>query len=78
LTMPIAWKGTIVQYAGRLHRAYPGKRDARIYDYVDTEVPVLRRMYSKRLSAYRKMGYTTAANTPPDLQASDKVRLWRS
>jgi superfamily II DNA or RNA helicase len=61
LTMPIAWKGTVVQYAGRLHRAHPAKRDARIYDYVDGDVPVLRRMYGKRLRAYRNMGYSTDA-----------------
>lgn len=61
LAMPIAWKGTVVQYAGRLHRAHPAKRNARIYDYVDSDVPVLRRMYAKRLRAYRKMGYTTGA-----------------
>lgn len=59
LAMPIAWKGTVVQYAGRLHRTHPTKRDARIYDYVDGDVPVLRRMYAKRLRAYRKMGYVT-------------------
>jgi superfamily II DNA or RNA helicase len=57
LTMPIAWKGTVVQYAGRLHRAHAAKRDIRIYDYVDSEVPVLRRMYAKRLRTYREMGY---------------------
>ena len=61
LTMPIAWKGTVVQYAGRLHRAHPAKCDARIYDYVDSHVPVLRRMYGKRIHAYRKMGYSTDA-----------------
>jgi superfamily II DNA or RNA helicase len=61
LAMPIAWKGTVVQYAGRLHRAHPGKRDIRIYDYVDTHVPVLRRMHAKRLRAYEDMGYTTTA-----------------
>jgi superfamily II DNA or RNA helicase len=61
LTMPIAWKGTVVQYAGRLHRAHPAKRDARIIDYVDADVPVLRRMYAKRLKAYKKMGYATDA-----------------
>lgn len=57
LGMPIAWKGTVVQYAGRLHRAFPGKRDALIYDYVDAELPVLRRMFAKRLKAYRSLGY---------------------
>ena len=58
LTMPIAWKGTVVQYAGRLHRSHPGKREACIYDYVDVEVPVLRRMFAKRARSYRAMSYT--------------------
>jgi superfamily II DNA or RNA helicase len=58
LAMPIAWRGTVVQYAGRLHRAHPDKSEARIYDYVDRTVPVLRRMFAKRAKAYRAMGYT--------------------
>lgn len=57
LTMPVAWKGTVVQYAGRLHRPHTGKREARIYDYVDAEVPVLRRMFTKRARSYRAMSY---------------------
>jgi len=57
LAMPIAWKGTAVQYAGRLHRPHPGKSEARIYDYVDSEVPVLRRMFAKRAKAYQAMDY---------------------
>ena len=62
LAMPIAWKGTVVQYAvvqyaGRSHRARPGKREALVYDYVDAELPVLRRMFAKRLRAYRSLGY---------------------
>jgi superfamily II DNA or RNA helicase len=60
LAMPIAWKGTVVQYAGRLHRAHPGKQDVLIYDYVDSELPVLRRMFAKRLRAYRSLGYELA------------------
>ena len=59
LTMPTAWKGAVVQYAGRLHCKHPAKRDVRICDYVDGDVPVLRRMYGKRLVAYRQMGYST-------------------
>jgi superfamily II DNA or RNA helicase len=58
LAMPIAWKGTVVQYAGRLHRPHPGKHDALVYDYVDAEVPVLRRMFAKRLKTYNTLGYT--------------------
>ena len=60
LAMPIAWKGTVVQYAGRLHRAHLGKQDVLIYDYVDAELPVLRRMFAKRLRAYRSLGYELA------------------
>lgn len=57
LTMPVAWKGTIVQYAGRLQRPNTGKREVRVYDYVDKEVPVLRRMFEKRLRGYRALGF---------------------
>jgi superfamily II DNA or RNA helicase len=57
LAMPIAWKGTLVQYAGRLHRLHRGKSEVRIYDYVDAGVPVLRRMFEKRLRTYRAIGY---------------------
>lgn len=57
MAMPIAWKGTIAQYAGRLHRNYEGKNEVLIYDYVDVHIPVLERMYNKRLTAYRSVGY---------------------
>ena len=53
MAMPIAWKGTIAQYAGRLHRNFDGKEEVLIYDYVDVHIPVLERMYHKRLTAYR-------------------------
>jgi len=57
LALPISWKGTLEQYAGRLHRLHPGKREVRIFDYVDREVPVLLRMFEKRLRSYRAIGY---------------------
>jgi superfamily II DNA or RNA helicase len=57
LAMPISWKGTLVQYAGRLHRHHPGKAEVRIYDYVDRNVPMLLRMFEKRLATYRAIGY---------------------
>ena len=67
LASPIAWKGTLAQYAGRLHREYPGKQDVMIYDYVDIHVPVLERMYHKRLSGYAQIGYKTlSAQNQPD------------
>jgi superfamily II DNA or RNA helicase len=57
LAMPVSWKGTLVQYTGRLHRFHPGKAEVRVYDYVDREVPLLRRMFEKRLRTYRTIGY---------------------
>lgn len=58
LAMPISWKGTLAQYAGRLHRAHAGKAEVRVYDYVDANVPVLRRMFERRLKGYRALGYS--------------------
>jgi superfamily II DNA or RNA helicase len=58
LTMPVSWKGTLVQYAGRLHRLHPSKTEVRIYDYVDREVPLFLRMFEKRRRGYRAIGYT--------------------
>ena len=57
LVMPISWKGTLIQYTGRLHRLHPAKREVRIYDYVDRHVPMLARMADKRLRGYRSIGY---------------------
>ena len=57
ITMPISFKGRVVQYAGRLHRKYKTKVDVKIYDYVDADVPVLRRMYQRRLNTYKAIGY---------------------
>jgi len=57
LAMPISWKGTLQQYAGRLHREHAGKRDVRIYDYVERDHPQLARMWDKRLRGYKNMGY---------------------
>ena len=58
LAMPVSWKGTVLQYAGRISRPRETKDEVRIYDYADLEVPVLAAMYNKRLRAYRAMGYT--------------------
>ncbi len=58
LVMPVAWKGTLVQYAGRLHRRHGTKTEVRIVDYVDRRVPMLNRMFDKRMRGYRAMGYT--------------------
>jgi superfamily II DNA or RNA helicase len=57
LAMPVSWKGTLIQYTGRLHRRHPDKTEVRIYDYVDREMPMLLRMFEKRLATYRAIGY---------------------
>lgn len=57
LALPISWQGTLQQYVGRLHRIHEGKRDVIVYDYVDYQVPVLAKMYQKRLRKYHAMGY---------------------
>lgn len=57
LAMPVSWKGTLQQYAGRLHREHASKSDVLIYDYVDTGTPALERMWEKRQRGYRAMGY---------------------
>lgn len=58
LAMPVSWKGTLAQYAGRLHRNYEGKQEVCIYDYVDIHIPPLERMYHKRLRGYPELGYS--------------------
>ena len=57
LAMPISWKGTLQQYAGRLHRLYETKKEVKIYDYVDIQIRMLEKMYQKRLNGYASMGY---------------------
>lgn len=57
LAAPYSWEGVITQYSGRLHREHEGKREVIVYDYVDTTVPMLDRMYKRRLKTYAKLGY---------------------
>jgi superfamily II DNA or RNA helicase len=57
LALPISWRGTLTQYAGRLHRLNAAKKEVIIYDYVDFEVPVLARMLGKRRAGYKALGY---------------------
>lgn len=57
LALPIAWKGTLSQYAGRIHRDADGKQEVTVYDYLDTSLPMLERMFRKREKGYKAMGY---------------------
>lgn len=56
LTLPVSWRGTIAQYAGRLHRLHGGKREVRVYDYADLNVPMLARMFDRRCRGYEAIG----------------------
>jgi len=68
LALPISWRGTLQQYVGRLHRIHDNKRVVEVYDYVDVDVPMLARMYERRLKGYAAMGYTITdhvSHVPP-------------
>jgi superfamily II DNA or RNA helicase len=68
LTMPISWRGTLAQYAGRLHRLHTPKRDVVIYDYVDENEPMLAKMATKRELGYRSLGYRAVGRAELDLR----------
>jgi superfamily II DNA or RNA helicase len=65
LAMPISWKGTVQQYAGRLHRIVEGKDEVQVYDYVDVYEPMLETMYQRRLKGYAAIGYKAKGATEP-------------
>jgi superfamily II DNA or RNA helicase len=63
ITMPLSFKGRLVQYAGRLHRVSDGKKDVLIHDYVDSSCAMTLNMYHNRLRVYANMGYKVEAPT---------------
>jgi superfamily II DNA or RNA helicase len=75
LAMPVSWKGTLVQYTGRLHRLHPHKREVRIFDYVDREVPMLRRMFERRLRGYHAIGYVQGRARLRETEPDDRHNL---
>jgi len=58
LALPVSWRGTVAQYVGRLHRLHDGKREVRVYDYADLNVPMLARMFDRRCRGYEAVGYS--------------------
>jgi superfamily II DNA or RNA helicase len=72
LAMPISWKGTLQQYVGRLHRLHDNKRVVQVYDYVDDLVPMLARMYDRRLKGYSAIGYTIDRQDPTVIGLSER------
>ncbi len=71
LAMPISWKGTLAQYAGRLNRVREGKQQVTIYDYADLEVPMLKRMFERRRRGYRQLGYEICNEQPGTTDEAD-------
>ena len=66
MATPVAWKGLVEQYAGRLNRDYEGKENVVIFDYIDSNIRVFDNMYAKRLKAYKRIGYSLQVE--PDIQ----------
>ena len=73
LAMPISFEGNVEQHAGRLNRDYEGKKDAIIFDYIDQHVPTLKRMYYKRLRAYKKIGYEVCSEVADKQEVANSI-----
>jgi superfamily II DNA or RNA helicase len=57
LTAPIAQKGDLVQYVGRILRPHPGKTTAEVHDYHDLHTGVLAASLAKRAPGYTSLGF---------------------
>ena len=73
LAMPISFEGNVEQYAGRLNRDYEGKKDVIIFDYIDQHIPVLERMYHRRLRTYKKIGFEVCAEVVDKQEVSNSI-----
>lgn len=73
MATPVAWKGVVEQYAGRLNRDYEGKESVIIYDYVDCHIPMFDKMYYKRLKAYKQIGYDVYAEGEVEKQRTNSI-----
>ena len=73
LAMPISFEGNIEQYAGRLNRDYEGKKDVIIFDDIDQHIPVLERMYHRRLRTYKKIGFEVCAEVMDKQEVSNSI-----
>ncbi|HEX3785694.1 MAG TPA: DEAD/DEAH box helicase family protein [Pseudonocardiaceae bacterium] len=65
LAVPIAFKGRLVQYAGRILRAHPGKTTAEVHDYNDINTGVLASSLAKRAPGYVSLGFPDPRRSTP-------------
>ena len=64
LSMPLSFKGRLIQYAGRLHRQHETKGDALIFDYLDDNHAITNAMYRRRSAGYKELGYQIEMPSP--------------
>ena len=63
LALPMSWKGALVQYVGRIQREFDGKDEIRVIDYVDVNIPMLAKMYTKRSRGYKALGFNESTES---------------
>lgn len=73
MATPVAGRSIVEQYAGRLNRDYPGKKNVIVYDYVDSHIPMFDRMYAKRMKAYRQIGYDICTGIQGEKQKANAI-----
>jgi len=78
MATPVSWKGIVEQYAGRLNRDYPGKKNVVVYDYVDSHIYKFDKMYGKRLKAYKQIGYQICTNLSTEKQEAGAIYDYES
>ncbi len=73
IALPVAYSNIVQQYTGRLHREFEGKKEVRVYDYIDIHVPVLANMYGKRLKSYAPIGYSQQISNALELNPQNII-----
>ena len=79
LAAPIAFKGRLVQYAGRILRPHPGKITSEIHDYYDQQTGVLAASLAKRAPGYISLGFPDSRRVvaEPSTRRPDQSRVFR-
>ena len=63
LAAPVAFKGRLVQFVGRIMREHVGKTTAEVHDYHDTLTGVLASSLTKRAPGYTSLGFPDPRRT---------------